>query len=107
MEKKGPQRLAECSFHENGHQLLCRLELISVHAIALVGEGWLRLAEDSVLHAMLDQLGVSVQALNAPFQPESGAYGGGHHHSHGKDSVFQYAPRLHQFCRDGSPDDSA
>jgi len=37
MEKKGPQRLAECSFHENGHQLLCRLELISVHAIALVG----------------------------------------------------------------------
>ncbi|WP_158281799.1 hypothetical protein [Rivihabitans pingtungensis] len=35
MEKEGPQRLAECSFHENGHQLLCRLELISVHAIAL------------------------------------------------------------------------
>lgn len=77
------------------------------HVPVQVGEGWLRLAEDSVLHAMLDQLGVSVQALNAPFQPESGAYGGGHHHSHGKDSVFQYAPRLHQFRRDGSPDDSA
>ena len=77
------------------------------HVPVQVGEGWLRLAEDSVLHAMLDQLGVSVQALDAPFQPESGAYGGGHHHSHGKDSVFQYAPRLHQFCRDGSPDDSA
>lgn len=77
------------------------------HVPVQVGEGWLRLAEDSVLHAMLDQLGVSVQALDAPFQPESGAYGGGHHHSHGKDSVFQYAPRLHQFRRDGSPDDSA
>jgi len=35
MEKEGPQRLAGCSFHENGHQLLCGLELISVHAIAL------------------------------------------------------------------------
>lgn len=77
------------------------------HVPVQVGEGWLRLAEDSVLHAMLDQLGVSVQAVDAPFQPESGAYGGGHHHSHGKDSVFQYAPRLHQFRRDGSPDDSA
>ena len=37
MEKEGPQRLAGCSFHENGHQLLCGLELISIHAIALLG----------------------------------------------------------------------
>lgn len=77
------------------------------HVPVQVGEGWLRLAEDSVLHTMLDQLGVSVQAVDAPFQPESGAYGGGHHHSHGKDSMFQYAPRLHQFRRDGSPDEPA
>jgi hypothetical protein len=35
MEKEGPQRLAGYSFHENGHQLLCELGLISVHAIAL------------------------------------------------------------------------
>ena len=45
MEKKGPQRLAECSFHENGHQLLCELELISVHAIAL----WFDAVADSPL----------------------------------------------------------
>ena len=38
MEKEGPQRLAGCSFHENGHQLLCGLELISIHAIALQRE---------------------------------------------------------------------
>ena len=37
MEKEGPQRLAGCSFHENGHQLLCELGLISVHAMALHG----------------------------------------------------------------------
>jgi hypothetical protein len=36
MEKEGPQRLAGCSFHENGHQLLCELGLISVHAIAVL-----------------------------------------------------------------------
>lgn len=92
----GPLLFARAAYH-----------LGNRHVPVQVGEGWLRLAEDSVLHAMLDQLGVSVQALDAPFQPESGAYGGGHHHSHGKDSVFQYAPRLHQFRRDGSPDDSA
>ena len=34
MEKEGPQRLAGCSFHENGLQLLLQrgLELISIHA---------------------------------------------------------------------------
>ncbi len=75
------------------------------HVPVQVGEGWLRLGADSVLQGMLEQLGMLVQPLLAPFQPESGAYGGGHHHSHGKDSAFQYAPRLHQFRRDGSPDD--
>ena len=39
MEKEGPQQLAGCSFHENGQQLLCGLELISVHVIALGKSG--------------------------------------------------------------------
>ena len=36
-------------------------------------------------------------AIEAPFQPEHGAYGGGHHHSHHGEAEFNYAPRLHQF----------
>lgn len=59
----GPLLFARAAYH-----------LGNRHVPVQVGEGWLRLAEDSVLHAMLDQLGVSVQALDAPFQPESGAY---------------------------------
>lgn len=39
---------------------------------------YLRLSPDSVLQAMLEQLGVEVQAEIVPFQPETGAYG----HSH-------------------------
>ncbi len=40
----------------------------------------LRLAPDSVLHQMLEQLGLEVTEEIHPFQPESGAYG--HQHSH-------------------------
>jgi urease accessory protein len=41
---------------------------------------YLRLSPDSVLHAMLQQLGLEVKEEILPFQPEMGAYG--HHHAH-------------------------
>ena len=68
------------------------------HVALQVGDGWLRLLDDDyVLKAMLEQLGATVEAIEAPFQPEHGAYGGGHHHSHHGEAEFNYAPRLHQF----------
>ncbi|MDF3935974.1 urease accessory protein UreE [Pseudomonas citronellolis] len=67
------------------------------HVALQVGEGWLRLLDDYVLKAMLDQLGATVHSIEAPFQPEHGAYGGGHHHSHQGEAEFNYAPKLHQF----------
>jgi urease accessory protein len=67
------------------------------HVALQLGDGWLRLPEDYVLQAMLEQLGATVELIDAPYQPEQGAYGGGHHHSHAGDEEFSYAPRLHQF----------
>src|SRR5690606_31964245 len=67
------------------------------HVALQLGDGWLRLPEDYVLKAMLEQLGAHVETIEAPYQPEHGAYGGGHHHSHAGDAEFSYAPRLHQF----------
>ncbi|MFW9268612.1 urease accessory protein UreE [Pseudomonas sp. R4-84] len=67
------------------------------HVALQVGDGWLRLLDDYVLKAMLEQLGASAESIEAPFQPEHGAYGGGHHHSRHGDEDFNYAPRLHQF----------
>ncbi|MCQ4242814.1 urease accessory protein UreE [Stutzerimonas stutzeri] len=67
------------------------------HVALQVGDGWLRLLDDYVLKDMLLQLGAQVDAIQAPFQPEHGAYGGGHHHSHAGEAEFSYAPRLHQF----------
>ncbi|MNC83575.1 Urease accessory protein UreE [compost metagenome] len=46
---------------------------------------------------MLEQLGAVAVNIEAPFQPEHGAYGGGHHHSRHGDEDFNYAPKLHQF----------
>ncbi|MBL1458947.1 MAG: urease accessory protein UreE [Methylophaga sp.] len=54
------------------------------HVPLEIGDGWLKLEIDSVLKDMLLGLGVQVEELQAPFEPESGAYaaGGGHHHHH-------------------------
>ena len=53
-------------------------------AVALGGDVeagfWLRILHDHVLGQMLEGLGVTVRELEAPFEPESGAYAGGHHH---------------------------
>ena len=49
------------------------------HAAVQVGDGWLRFAADDVLAAMLRGLGATVSAVRAPFEPEGGAYGSGHH----------------------------
>lgn len=45
-----------------------------------IGDGWLRLEQDHVLRDMLLGLDMTVHEQLAPFEPEAGAYGGGHHH---------------------------
>lgn len=49
------------------------------HVPVQVGDGFLRIAEDHVLEAMLLGLGARVTHIEAPFEPEAGAYG--HPHS--------------------------
>lgn len=52
------------------------------HVPLQIGGGWLRYQHDHVLDEMVEGLGLDVQVENAPFEPEAGAYGGGHHHAH-------------------------
>ncbi len=62
-------------------ELMCAAyHLGNRHVPLQIGDGWLRLEQDSVLQAMLLGLHVSVQAELAAFEPEAGAYGGGHRH---------------------------
>ena len=69
IECASPVDLARCAYH-----------LGNRHVPVQVGEGWLRIAADHVLAEMLKGLGAVVMPIAAPFEPEAGAYAGGHHH---------------------------
>jgi urease accessory protein len=56
------------------------------HVPVQVFERKLRLKRDPAIEAMLASLGAKVTAIEAPFEPEGGAYevaADGHHHHHG------------------------
>ncbi len=63
---------------------------VPVQILPTEGGGKLRFQTDHVLAEMVKGLGCAVSETEAPFQPESGAYGanagshGGHHHHHGE-----------------------
>jgi urease accessory protein len=52
------------------------------HVPLQIGEGWVRYQHDHVLDDMVRGLGLDVAFESAPFEPEGGAYGGGHGHHH-------------------------
>ena len=49
------------------------------HVPVQVGENFLRIAQDHVLEEMVRKLGAKVSRIEAAFEPEAGAYAGGHH----------------------------
>lgn len=61
------------------------------HVPVELGEGYLKLATDPVLKEMLSQLGLTLREDCLPFQPEPGAYGGGHRHGHDSAFAEEYA----------------
>jgi urease accessory protein len=66
-----------------------------------VGDGYLRLAPDHVLEEMLAGLGATVRPIEAPFEPEAGAYGGGHRHEE-----IGHGGRIHDHDHDHDHDHS-
>ena len=77
---KTPQALMCAAYH-----------LGNRHVPLEVGDGWLRLEQDHVLNEMLIGLGMTTINQEAPFEPEAGAYGGGHRHG-GDDDNYQRLP---------------
>ena len=63
------------------------------HVAVEIGDDYLRIAADRVLGEMLLGLGAKVEEMLAPFEPESGAYGGGYgHHDEGG-----HGGKIHQY----------
>ena len=52
------------------------------HVPLQITENYLCYTHDHVLDEMVKGLGLQVECVMAPFEPEGGAYGGGHKHSH-------------------------
>lgn len=61
------------------------------HTPVEVGRDYLRLEFDAVLADMLARLGVQATRAELPFEPEAGAYGGGHKHGHDATFAEDYA----------------
>jgi urease accessory protein len=70
------------------------------HVPVEVGDGYLRIAADHVLAQMLKGLGATLTGMQAPFEPEGGAYAnhGGHgsaHHHHADEPA--HGARIHEY----------
>ncbi len=86
-----PHMLARCAYH-----------LGNRHTQAEIGPGFLRIRADTVLRDMVVGLGASVSEEEAPFEPEQGAYAGGH--SHRDDShLLAPVPLRQKIHRPGDP----
>lgn len=77
---KSPQDLMRAAYH-----------LGNRHVPLQIGDGCLQLESDYVLKDMLLGLGVEVTEVQAAFEPESGAYGGGHHHHNDDDHAHSHS----------------
>jgi urease accessory protein len=80
---KTPQELTCVAYH-----------LGNRHVPVQVGDGFLRMAADHVLEEMVRGLGATLEPMEAAFEPEAGAYGGGHRHA---DDEHGHAGRIHQY----------
>jgi urease accessory protein len=67
------------------------------HVAVQIGAGYLRIAADHVLAEMLLGLGAAVEEIEAPFEPESGAYGGGHAHH----DEAGHGGKIHRYTESG------
>jgi urease accessory protein len=76
-----PEALARAAYH-----------LGNRHVPVQVGAGWLRLAADHVLEEMLKGLGAKLTSIEAPFEPEAGAYG-----AHRHDNESGHGGKIHEF----------
>jgi urease accessory protein len=78
--------LMEIHAHDDSELIRIAWHLGNRHLpVQLLGDR-IRIRADHVIGEMVEGLGGHVDCIQAPFDPEAGAYsGGGHHHHHGDD----------------------
>jgi urease accessory protein len=79
-----PEALYEVTGRDARHLLALAWQIGNRHLAADISETRIRIRADHVIKEMLEGLGAKVSEIEAPFDPEGGAYGGAHrsHHHH-------------------------
>jgi urease accessory protein len=77
--------LMEIHAHEDGELIRIAWHLGNRHLPVQLLDDRIRIRADHVIGEMVEGLGGHVDLIQAPFDPESGAYSGGSHHHHGDD----------------------
>jgi urease accessory protein len=75
-----PEDLLEIQAHDEGELVRIAWHLGNRHLSVQVLGSRLRIRDDHVIRAMVERLGGQVTTLQAPFDPEVGAYEHSHHH---------------------------
>lgn len=78
--KASAEPLVAVRAKDNGHLVRLAWHLGNRHLPVQVEPDRLLIREDHVIEAMLVALGATVSHVEAPFDPEGGAYGHGHQH---------------------------
>lgn len=80
-----PEPCMDIHAHEDGELIRIAWHLGNRHLpVQLLGDV-IRIRADHVIADMVEGLGGHVDAIDAPFDPEAGAYAGGHQHHHDDD----------------------
>ena len=77
-----PEPLMEITCRDSAHLIRIAWHLGNRHLPTELFDDRLRIRHDHVICNMLVQLGAEVEDIQAPFNPEGGAYGHGRTHSH-------------------------
>jgi len=80
--RAAPERLAELRACDTAHLVQLAWHLGNRHLPTELSGDCLRIRYDHVIVDMARKLGAEVSEINAPFNPEGGAYGHGRTHSH-------------------------
>lgn len=94
--KAAMEAVMEARSADPRHLIQAAYHLGNRHVALEVTTRWLRFARDHVLSDMVRGLGLEVEEVMAPFEPESGAYGKhvGHAHGHSFDGIGR-GSRIH------------
>jgi urease accessory protein len=80
-----PEKLLEIHAHEEGELVRIAWHLGNRHLPVQLLDDRIRIRADHVIQEMVEGLGGHVEEIDAPFDPEAGAYAGGHNHHHHDD----------------------